>query len=241
MKRFKEFLAEDITTATTGDTTASKAESGPYPYMVPGSTPTLPGGWPYKPQDKPQDDSNDNEEQEKPTIIDWQELDDRIQEAIEEAERFAEMIRTLGWDAFVAWFFRTYGIAINDTGQWIDGILFNITEELWDWFRENYPNPSENQGNTFIQRMRQLDDRFFDIIINAQPGSPGTPLGGADDPRYQPIDLQDPFTWDNIDYFNRDFYRGPIPPGRLPDPRLRPWWTPYDHDPSTPYPGTYQA
>jgi hypothetical protein len=235
MKSFKKFLIEVMTTAATTSTTqgtsSSKAQSGPY--MVPGGTPTLPGGWPYKPQgkpqDKPQDKPEDSDDQDMPPLIDWDELDDRIQDAIEEAERIVKAWYSMTWDAFVLWLFNNYGINIATSSDYINFILDRDTD-IWDWFFENYPNATDEQYETFQERLSRFRRRIGDIINPPAPGTTGSPLGGADDPRYKPFDLQDPTTWGRIYYFDPDFYRG-RGPGYL-DPS-------YEDDQLRPYPGHY--
>ena len=242
MKSFKKFLAEDITTVTTGDTTVSKAQS--VPYIVPGSTPTLPGGWPYKPQDKPQGKPEDTSE-EKPTIIDWQQIDDRVQELLSTAEFINQMLQTLGWDAFVIWFSNTYGVRINDTSDIIRWFEDHSNETFHDWFEQTYPNATQEQSGTLFEILNRMRDKFYDIWRNPPiPGDPGTPFGGADDPRYRPFSLQDPTTWENADPFHPDFYRGPYPNDSDDTrPPLSPLLIPPKRFqmPQNPYPGTYQA
>ena len=197
--------------------------------MVPGGTPTLPGGWPYKPQDKPQGKPEDSDERDMPPLIDWDEIDDRIQDAIEEAERIVKAWTSMTWDAFVLWLFNNYGINIASSSDYINFILSRDTE-IRDWFLENYPNATDEQFETFQERLSRLRRRIGDIINPPAPGTTGSPLGGADDPRYKPFDLQDPTTWGRIYYFHPDFYRG-RGPGYL-DPS-------YEDDQLRPYPGHY--
>jgi hypothetical protein len=231
MKTFKQFLREEIT-ATPGDVGSSKAQSAPVFYgggSPLGTTPTLPGGWPYKPQEKPETEEKPEKPGQPPEPIDWEEIDDRVEDLYDRFKQIIDMMRTLSWDAFLAWLQTNYGITIpaSETDAH-SHFSFTLINQLHRWFMETYPNATSDQFNTFIQRLSDLDDRLYDLYDPGPPGSPGTPFGGADDPRYN-FDLQNPNTWEGINPFNPDFLRPGAPtPGTYQDaddvsPNI-PWW-----------------
>ena len=259
MKSFKEFLREEMT-ATPGDAGSSKAQSAPVFYgggSPLGTTPTLPGGWPYKPQteEKPENPHKP------PEPIDWEEVDDRIEDLYDRFKQKIDMLGLLSWDAFIQWLETTFGVTTTGAGGGMDvytRFTMTLYLQLQQWFMRTYPNATPEQVNTFTQRMRDLYDRFndlFDDYVNPgppTPGTPGTPFGGADDPRYN-FDLQNPNTWEGINPFNPDFLRPGAP---TPGPYQRddnvspylPWWYRYfpGQPPSTTpgqqvNPGTYEA
>ena len=191
-----------------------------------------------------------------PEPIDWEEVDDRVEDLYDRFKQIMDMMRTLSWDAFLAWLQTNYGI--TPPGSFTEDnvftyFVFDLFDQLHQWFMQTYPNATPEQVNTFTQRLSDLDDRLTDFYAPRPPGSPGSPFGGADDPRYN-FDLQNPNTWEGINPFNPDFLRPGAPtPGTYQDaddvsPYL-PWWyrlpRPGQTPPTTPgqqvNPGTYEA
>jgi len=253
MKTFKQFLREEMT-ATPGDAGSSKAQSAPVFYgggSPLGTTPTLPGGWPYKPQEKPETEEKPEKPGQPPEPIDWEEIDDRVEDLYERFKQIMDMMRALSWDAFLQWL-SSQGITVPGAvteDDVFDYFIQDLSQQLLEWFYDTYPDATDQQKQTFYQRLRDLGDRFGDLYVDSPPGTPGTPFGGADDPRYRPFDIQDPTTWENADPFNPDFQRPGAPPAPTQSDEVQiPWWLrirrygqpPYTA-PSNPYPGTYEA
>jgi hypothetical protein len=224
MKSFKKFLMEEVSSASVGLGTTPQQNSQGQPK---GSQPSV------AQVDLPV--SDDERDRTPPDPIDWGELDDRIQDMIEQFESILRMLGMLSWDQFTTWLWYNYGIDITEYdsgGAW--GFLSQWYEDqLKQWFENNYRNPTADQRSTFEHRLLNLDDRLRQLWEqHTNPSTPGSPnpylpLGGADDDRYRPMDINDPNTWHNF------------------DPNNLPWWAPRppnnQDDPRKPYPGVYQA
>lgn len=226
MKKFKQFLFEELSSAA--------ADLGATPQQ-PSQTPAK-GTQPNVAQTE-LPVSDDERDRTPPDPIDWGELDDRIRDMAEQFEQILRMMGTMSWDSFVQWLLSNYGIdltGVNTMGAW--AILGKwYSKELVRWFEGNYPNATDEQFSTFREHMFGLDDRLQQLWdLHTSPSVPGwtnpnEPLGGADDDRYRPMDLNNPDTWDNFDPYN---------------PFRQRWWSKPPNnqdDPNNPYPGVHQA
>lgn len=230
MKRFKQYLREMVADAAGGQTTPTSAQNVPA-YI----NPTNPQ-YPYKsPYPTPEPADTQPNENAPPDPIDWQDLDDRFQQELGLFEDIMRLLGTMGWDAWLAMLARAYGITLTNPMDITQiSIILNraIRDRLRNWFDRTYPNSTYEQKSTFEERIRQLDDRLFEIWEQtAYPDDAPAPIPAADDDRYRPLDINDPSTWENFDPYVPNV---PTSPYRQPPPNIR-------DDPLKPFRGPYYA
>lgn len=224
--------------ATSTDSTLSSNTSASAPpgyHRLPYINPTMPGyPYPVEPDMKPASEN----ENAPPNPIDWQEVDDRMRDIEEGFNEWMRLINALGWDGFLLWLKNNLGINLGNINT--DDFFLWYTNRYLDrfdqWFRENYPDASDEQRSTWYHKKdlfrEKLSEIFHRHIYPSTPGNPNPwlPFGGADDDRYRPMDINDPSTWSNFDIENNPF--------------LTPWWYKPNRirdDPMKPYPGVYQG
>lgn len=214
---------EEVSTAQTGiaqspQTAPQEQPKGTTPIVAQVDSPTF---------------DDESPDRSPPDPIDWDEIDDRIQDFISDFENMMRMLGLMSWDDFVSWLRTNFGVNIRTQSEFIFRMRNFFGQRLGEWYNQNYPNSTQEQNSTFDEHYRRMDDRLQQLWdeYTSVPGvpSPYTPLGGMEDDRYRPMDLNDPSTWENFDPY---------------DPFRYPWWAPPPHnqdDPRKPYPGTYQT
>jgi hypothetical protein len=148
MKSFKQFLIEMASPQAAGSQQRNIVPPGsiPPPKMPP-PTRLDPGSLP------PGHDRPDDQEQ-LPPDIDWQALDDRMQDLLRLYEDLLRMMGILPWDQFVEYMRRVHGnMTLSDRSDFDDWFRAYSQGKLEDWFNERYPNATPEQIRTMIERI----------------------------------------------------------------------------------------
>ena len=100
-----------------------------------------------------------------PPDIDWQALDDRMQDLLRLYEDLLRMMGILPWDQFVEYMRRVHGdTTLSDRSDFDDWFRKYSQGKLEDWFNERYPDATIQQIHTMIERIfGRYHDELWEI------------------------------------------------------------------------------
>jgi hypothetical protein len=148
MKSFKQFLTEMESSDPTDSSQRNIVPPGSIPPpKMPAPTRLDPGSLPPG-HDRPDDQGN-------PGDIDWQDVDEEIQGLLRLFEQLMQLMGTIPWDQFVEYMRRVYGVNVplNDRYDVEEWFRVHGRQSLKSWFEYHYPNHTEQQWFSFIERL----------------------------------------------------------------------------------------
>jgi uncharacterized short protein YbdD (DUF466 family) len=151
MKSFKQYLIE----MESSDPTDSSQRNIVPPGSIP--PPKMPAPTRLDPGSLPPGHDRPNGQQPLPPDIDWQVLDDRIQDLLGLYEDLMRMIGILPWDQFVEYMRTHFGnTTLRDRSDFDDWFRQYSQGKMHDWFDSQYPNSSIEQWRTFLDRLYEI-------------------------------------------------------------------------------------
>ena len=147
MKSFKQFLTEMESPEASGSQQRNPVPPGSIPPpKMPAPTRLDPGSLP------PGHDRPDG--QGSPGNVDWQDVDEEMQGLLNIFRQLMQLLRTLSWEQFVEYMRLHYGNTNLGDGfdiqDWFRDYTLNYLKR---WFRDRYPDHTNEQWYTFIQKI----------------------------------------------------------------------------------------
>ena len=92
-----------------------------------------------------------------PQDIDWQALDDKIQDLLEQYRFLFGLLGSLPWDQFVEYMRTHFGnTTLRDRSDFDDWFRVYSQDKVHEWFESRYPNSSYEQYRTFLERLYEI-------------------------------------------------------------------------------------
>ena len=100
-----------------------------------------------------------------PGDIDWEDIDEEMQGLINLFRQLMELMRMLPWDQFVQYMRTRFGNTnLSDEWDFQDWYRDHYINHMKQWFRNQYPDATSEQWNTFLQKLiDQLNEGLWDV------------------------------------------------------------------------------
>lgn len=161
MKSFKQFLTEMESPEASGS-----QQRNPVP---PGSIPPPKGPPPTRldPGSLPPGHDRPDGQGPLPPEIDWQALDDKIQDLLGLYRFLMGLIGSIPWDQFVEYMQTHYGNTnLGDRSDFDDWFRQYSQGKVAEWFRDRYPDSNYNQYVTYLERLYGIySDELWEIFV----------------------------------------------------------------------------
>lgn len=136
--------------------------------VPPGSIapPKMPAPTRLDPGSLPPGHDRPNGQQPLPPEIDWQTLDDKIQDLLEMYRFLFGLIGSIPWDQFVEYMRTHFGnTTLRDRSDFDDWFRQYSQGKVEQWFRSQYPGSDYDQYLTFLQRLYGIyNDDLWEIF-----------------------------------------------------------------------------
>ena len=137
--------------------------------VPPGSIPPPKGPPPTRldPDSLPAGHDRPNQPENPPGDINWQGVDEEMQGILRQFEQIMQLMGTLPWDQLIEYLRRIFGNipALNDRLDFYNWYSQHSTDGIRQWFRYRYPNATQEQFGTFIERVYgQFSDDMWEIM-----------------------------------------------------------------------------